>query len=100
MGNTIGSIFRVTTFGESHGQAIGAVIDGLPAGIEINREFIQAELDRRRPGQSEIVTQRKEGDKVEIVSGIFENRSVGTPISLIIQNQDQRQPHFRQLDRQ
>jgi len=89
-GNTYGQIFKITTFGESHGKALGVILDGCPAGLEIDETFIQNELDRRRPGQSSIVTQRKEGDKVEILSGIFEGKSTGTPISMIINNKDQR----------
>ena len=73
--NTFGQIFRLTTFGESHGEAIGGVVDGMPAGIEIDIDFIQQELNRRRPGQSAITTSRKEPDQVEILSGVFEGRS-------------------------
>lgn len=87
--NTFGRIFRLTSFGESHGPAIGGVIDGIPADFEINLDEIQAELDRRRPGQSDIVTGRREADKVKILSGIFEGRSLGTPIGFIIENADQ-----------
>lgn len=87
-GNTYGQIFKISTFGESHGPAIGVVIDGCPPGLEISHEIIQVELDRRRPGQSAIVTQRKEGDLVEILSGVFEGKSTGTPISLLIRNKD------------
>lgn len=90
MGNSFGKIFRITSFGESHGKSIGVVVDGLPPDINLDLEFIQRELNRRSPGQSEIVTQRKENDEVEIISGIFEGKSVGTPITLVIQNQDQR----------
>ncbi len=89
-GNTYGQIFKITTFGESHGKALGVILDGCPAGLEIDEAFIQNELDRRRPGQSSIVTQRKESDKVEILSGIFEGKSTGTPISMVIFNKDQR----------
>lgn len=87
-GNTTGTIFRVTTWGESHGQAIGAVIDGCPAGIEISAAEIQTELDRRKPGQSPASTTRKEEDRVEVLSGIFEGKTTGTPISLLIRNRD------------
>lgn len=87
-GNTIGILFKVTTWGESHGPAIGAVIDGCPAGIEISAEGIQAELDRRRPGQGLSSTSRSEEDRVEILSGIFEGKTTGTPISLLIRNRD------------
>ncbi|NND31291.1 MAG: chorismate synthase [Saprospiraceae bacterium] len=93
-GNTFGSHFKVMTYGESHGRAIGVVIDGCPAGLTVKQEEIQVDLDRRRPGQSAIVTQRKEGDHVEILSGVFEGRSTGTPISMIIYNQDQRSKDY------
>ncbi|MDM1397590.1 chorismate synthase [Myroides odoratimimus] len=85
-GNTYGNRFRVTTFGESHGVAIGGIIDGCPAGIELDLEQIQLELDRRKPGQSKIVTQRKEADEVKFLSGIFEGKTTGTPIGFIIEN--------------
>ncbi len=87
--NTIGTIFKVTTFGESHGEAIGGVVDGMPAGIAIDLDFIQKELDRRRPGQSNITTARKEADKVEILSGVFEGKSTGCPIGFIVRNTNQ-----------
>jgi len=90
--NTFGRYFRITTFGESHGPAIGAVIDGCPPGIELSVEDIQAELDLRKPGQSDLTTSRKEADRVEILSGVFEGRTLGTPIALIIFNRDTR-PH-------
>ncbi len=86
--NRFGNIFSVTTFGESHGMAIGGVIDGMPAGIEISTDLIQKELDRRRPGQSDIVTARNEQDKVEILSGLFENKTTGQPIGFIVRNAD------------
>ncbi|MFH1004989.1 MAG: chorismate synthase [Bacteroidota bacterium] len=89
MSNTLGKIFSLTTFGESHGSALGGVIDGCPAGLEIDFDFIQQELNRRRPGQSEIVSQRKESDKVEFLSGIFEGKTTGTPIGFIIRNENQ-----------
>ncbi|MEK6449866.1 MULTISPECIES: chorismate synthase [Myroides] len=85
-GNTFGNRFRVTTFGESHGDAIGGIIDGCPAGIALDLQEIQAELDRRKPGQSKIVTQRKEADEVRFMSGIFEGKTTGTPIGFIIEN--------------
>lgn len=88
--NRFGERFTITTFGESHGKAIGCVLDGVPAGIEIDEEFIQSELDRRRPGQNEFATARKEADKVEILSGIFEGKSTGTPIMMVIYNTDQK----------
>lgn len=87
-GNSFGNIFRITTWGESHGKAVGVVVDGCPAGLKISEEEIQAELDRRRPGQSKITTQRKEPDKVEILSGVFEGKTLGTPISMMVRNVD------------
>ena len=83
-GNSFGTIFKLTTFGESHGVAIGGVIDGCPAGVTINFDAIQSEMDRRKPGQSKIVTQRKESDTVEFLSGIFEGQTTGTPIGFMI----------------
>ena len=88
--NTFGTIFRLTTFGESHGEAIGGVIDGMPARIAVDMDFIQAQLDRRRPGQSNLTTSRKEGDRVEILSGVFEGRTTGQPIGFIVRNENQR----------
>ena len=96
-GNTYGHIFKITTYGESHGKAIGVVIDGCPAGLEIDEAFIQNEMDRRKPGQSKIVTQRKEGDKIEFLSGIFEGKTTGTPISIVIYNQDQRSKDYSHI---
>jgi chorismate synthase len=87
-GNTFGTLFKITTFGESHGPALGVVIDGCPAGLEIDTAYIQKQLDRRRPGQSAITTQRNEEDQVQVLSGIFENKSTGAPIALVIQNKD------------
>lgn len=89
MSNTIGNILRLTTFGESHGEAIGGVIDGFPAGINIDIRFIQRQLDRRRPGQSKLTTQRNELDKIEFLSGIFEGKSTGAPIGFIVRNTNQ-----------
>lgn len=88
MANTIGKLFRLTTFGESHGKAVGAVVDGCPSGLEIDREFIQRELDKRRPGQSSYHSSREEKDEVEILSGIFKNKTVGSPISMLVKNED------------
>lgn len=88
-GNSFGKIFSLTSFGESHGIAMGGIIDGCPAGIEIDMNFIQAELNRRMPGQSSITTQRKERDKVEFLSGIFDGKTLGTPIGFVINNEDQ-----------
>lgn len=87
--NTFGEVLRVTTFGESHGPAVGAVLDGVPPGIEISQDYIQKELDRRRPGQSAVVTPRDEPDRVHILSGVFEGKTTGTPIALVIYNRDQ-----------
>ncbi len=89
-GNTFGQAFKITTFGESHGAGIGVIIDGCPAGLKIDPEFIQSEMDRRRPGQSRIVTQRKEKDQIRTLSGIFENQTTGTPIFMMIPNEDAR----------
>jgi chorismate synthase len=96
-GNTFGTAFRITTFGESHGAAIGVVIDGCPAGLHIDETFIQSELDRRRPGQSKIVTQRNEADRVRVLSGIFEGKSTGHPIALLIENEDQRSKDYSHI---
>ena len=96
-GNEFGEIFRIMTFGESHGKAMGVVIDGCPAGLSISREEIQAELDRRKPGQSAITTQRQESDRVEILSGIFENTTLGTPIALLIPNKDQQSKDYSHI---
>ena len=89
-GNKFGNLFSLTTFGESHGLAIGGIIDGCPAGVKIDQKIIQQDLDRRKPGQSKIVSQRKENDIVDIFSGIFEGKSTGTPIGFIIKNKDQK----------
>lgn len=89
MRNTFGNIFTLTTFGESHGEAVGGVVDGLPAGIDIDIDFIQSELDRRRPGQSSVTTSRNEADRVEILSGTFEGKSTGCPIGFIVRNTNQ-----------
>jgi len=93
-GNTFGQLFTLTTFGESHGEALGGIIDGCPSGLEINFDFVQSELDRRRPGQSHIVTQRKENDKVEFLSGIFNGKTMGTPIGFIILNENQKSKDY------
>lgn len=95
--NTFGTHFRVTTFGESHGVALGAIVDGCPAGLPIDGEFIAAELRRRRPGQSHVSTPRKEDDAPEILSGIFENKTIGTPITIIVRNSDQRSGDYNTL---
>jgi chorismate synthase len=96
-GNTFGKLFKVTTYGESHGKALGCIIDGCPPQLQISTEEIQIELDRRKPGQSDVTTQRKEGDRVEILSGVFEGKTTGTPISLIIYNEDQRSKDYSNL---
>jgi chorismate synthase len=93
-GNSFGQLFRITTFGESHGPAIGVIIDGCPSNLEIDPDFIQAELDKRKPGQSKITTQRKENDTVEILSGVFEGKTTGTPLTLLIPNEDQRSKDY------
>ena len=95
--NTIGKIFTFTGFGESHGTAIGGVIDGMPAGVRIDLERVQHELDRRRPGQSAITTSRKESDTVEILSGLFEGVTTGCPIGFIIRNENQHSSDYGQL---
>ncbi len=95
--NTFGKFFTLTTFGESHGAAIGGIIDGCPAGLEINLQAVQIQLDRRRPGQSKITTQRKESDTVEFLSGIFEGKTLGTPIGFIIQNQDAKSKDYSHI---
>ena len=96
-GNTFGELFKVTTYGESHGKALGCIIDGCPPNIELNESDIQHELNRRKPGQSDVTTQRKEDDLVEILSGVFEGKTTGTPISLIIYNQDQRSKDYSNI---
>ena len=95
--NTFGNIFRLTTFGESHGAAIGGVVDGMPAGIDIDVEFIQSELNRRRPGQSKLTTSRQEGDRVELLSGVFEGKSTGCPIGFIVRNENQHSQDYENL---
>ena len=97
MRNTFGNIFTLTTFGESHGAAVGGVVDGMPAGISIDMDFIQSELNRRRPGQSAITTSRKEADKVELLSGVFEGVTTGTPIGFIVRNENQHSQDYEGL---
>ena len=97
--NTFGTIFRLTTFGESHGAAIGGVVDGMPAGVTIDLEFIRSEMARRRPGQNALVTPRNEADEVEFLSGIYEGRSTGTPVGFIIRNTDTRSSDYDDLSR-
>ena len=96
-GNTFGKSFSVTTFGESHGVALGCIIDGCPPGLEISESYIQAYLDQRKPGTSKYTTQRKEDDKIEILSGIFEGKTTGTPIGLLIRNKDQKSKDYDNL---
>ena len=95
--NTFGNLFTLTTFGESHGEAVGGVIDGMPAGIDIDIDFIQQELNRRRPGQSSITTSRQEADKVELLSGVFEGKSTGCPIGFIVRNTNQHSQDYENL---
>jgi chorismate synthase len=97
MGNTFGHLFRVTTFGESHGGGVGVVIDGCPPQLEIDAQEIQFELDRRRPGQSKITTPRKETDTCEIVSGMFEGKTLGTPIAILVRNKDTRSQDYDEM---
>src|SRR5215510_11961421 len=99
MGNTFGQLFRVTTFGESHGGGIGVVIDGCPPRIEISETEIQRELDRRRPGQSKLTTQRKEEDRCELLSGVFEGKTLGTPIAILVRNKDARPEDYSEIAR-
>jgi chorismate synthase len=96
-GNSLGTLFKLTTFGESHGEAIGGIIDGCPAGLSLDMEAVQKELDRRKPGQSDLTTQRKESDTVRFLSGIFEGTTTGTPIAFIIPNADQRSKDYGNL---
>jgi chorismate synthase len=96
--NSYGTLFKISTFGESHGPAIGVVVDGCPAGLEIDESFIQSELSRRKPGQSKITTQRKEDDTFKILSGVFEGKSTGTPIAIVIENQDQRSKDYGHIE--
>src|SRR5690348_12067181 len=96
-GNTFGKLFCVTSFGESHGPAIGCVVDGCPPGLELSTEDIQQDLDRRKPGTSRHVTQRREPDTVEILSGVFEGKTTGTPIALLIRNEDQRSKDYSKI---
>ena len=97
MSSTLGTLFTLTTFGESHGPGIGCVIDGCPAGLAIDLDFVQSELDRRRPGQSRITTQRKESDRVQVLSGVFEGVSTGAPLALFIPNEDARSKDYSHL---
>ena len=96
-GNTFGKLFTLTSFGESHGSAIGGVVDGCPPGMKLNESDLQIDLDRRKPGTSKFVTQRKESDEVEILSGIFEGKTTGAPIGFIIRNNDQRSQDYSKI---
>ena len=96
-GSTFGTIFKLSTFGESHGKAMGGVIEGFPAGISLDVQLVQQELDKRRPGQSEVVSARNEKDEVEFLSGIFEGKSTGTPIGFTIYNNDQKSKDYSHL---
>lgn len=100
MSSTYGTLFKIATFGESHGAAIGVIIDGCPAGLDVDTAFIQSELDRRKPGQSRITTQRREKDEFQVLSGIFEGKTEGTPISLVIWNEDQRSKDYSHISQQ
>lgn len=97
MGNSFGRLFRITTFGESHGKALGAIIEGCPAGLELDEEKIRLEMQRRKPGQSKITTQRKEEDEFELLSGVFEGKTTGTPIGIVIQNSDQKSKDYSHI---
>ena len=96
-GNTFGQLFKISTFGESHGPAIGVVLDGVPPSLTLSQADIQVELDRRRPGQSKITTQRQETDQVEILSGVFEGKTTGAPVALLIRNLDQRSKDYENI---
>ena len=96
-GSTFGQVFRITTWGESHGRAVGVTVDGCPAGLPLREEDIQVYLDRRKPGQSRFTTARQEADQVELLSGVFEGRTTGTPISMMVWNKDQRSKDYLSL---
>ena len=100
MSSTYGTLFKLSTFGESHGPAIGVVIDGCPAGLDFDADFVQHELDRRKPGQSRITTQRREADEVEVLSGVFEGKTTGTPLAMLIRNEDQRSKDYSHIAEQ
>ena len=97
MSSSYGQIFKISTFGESHGKAVGVVLEGCPAGLEIDEEYIQKDLDRRKPGQSKITTQRDEADRIEILSGVFEGKATGTPIAMMVYNADQRSKDYSHI---
>ena len=96
-GNTIGKLFAVTSFGESHGFALGCIVDGCPPGLDLNEADIQVDLDRRKPGTSRFTTQRKENDQVKILSGIFEGKTTGAPIGMLIENTDQKSKDYNKI---
>ena len=96
-GNSFGQLFKITTFGESHGPAIGVVIDGVPPKLPLSEADLQKDLDRRKPGQSKITTQRKEADRAEILSGVFEGRTTGAPLAILIRNEDQRSKDYENI---
>ena len=96
-GSGFGTNFRITTWGETHGAGVGVVVDGCPAGLSLDREDVQKYLNRRKPGQSKYTTQRKEGDQVEILSGVFEGKTTGTPISMVVYNKDQRSKDYSNI---
>lgn len=96
-GNSFGQLFKITTFGESHGKGLGVIVDGCPAGVEIDEDYLQSEMARRKPGQSNIVTQRKEEDQVEILSGVFEGKSTGTPIGMVLYNADAKSKDYSHI---
>lgn len=100
MSSTYGRLFKISTFGESHGTAVGVIVDGCPAGIEFDSAFIQSELDRRKPGQSRITTQRREADEFQVLSGIFEGKTTGTPIAMLVWNGDQRSKDYSHIAQQ
>lgn len=97
MGNSFGKLFKITTFGESHGPALGLILEGCPAGLSIDENFLQQEMQRRKPGQSKITTQRKEEDEVEVLSGVFDGKSTGTPIGILIRNADQKSKDYSHI---
>ena len=96
-GSTFGNVFKIMTWGESHGEGVGVVIDGCPAGLELSEKDIQVMLDRRKPGQSKFTTQRKEADEVKIMSGVFEGKTTGTPISMVVLNKTQRSSDYSEI---
>lgn len=98
MGSSFGQLFRISTFGESHGGGVGVIVDGCPPRLELDLEAIQAELDRRKPGQSKITTPRKEDDRVEILSGLLDGVTLGTPIAMVVRNKDQRPQDYKEVE--